>query len=200
MGKDCVISLLDPNERAGVMIREVYNKASEVDLFDRPELSKIKKCFNGDYDSVTWVSHGSLMGMLEPYYAPIHRSAKGEKMPLYQRYFKRLASTIKISKGFQFRVAFCGSISANYKNTMSPLMEAIKEQGGRLDILEKSKLASYIIGSDVVSLSKSWLAKSIDKEVIENARVWKTERNRWCESDYWPGCNRERAKYVIPTE
>lgn len=44
------------------------------------------------------------------------------------------------------------------------------------------------------SISYEWLAKS---SRCEDATSWFTDRNRFCEKDYWPGCNRQSARYCF---
>lgn len=53
--------------------------------------------------------------------------------------------------------------------------------------------------ADIVkrSLTYEWLSRSAR---CESATTWFTERNRFCQKDYWPGCNRRTARFCFGKE
>lgn len=188
------MSFLEKNSSEEIKVIEAYKNVAEIKLYSRPSMLEMEDCFSGGYEEVLWISHSILSGKNESLYLPIYINKKGNKIRLFNRWFKKLANQTYFNMK-KFRVAFCGLGSSIYSTSMDELLNKFNHLGVEIDLMGRSKIGSFLSGSDVVNLTKKWLSKSIQNRY--QFKKWKTERNPFCKEDFWAGCDRSEAEYVL---
>lgn len=93
------------------------------------------------------------------------------------------------------RIRLMSCLSQLVLNQYGGLRALLKENSIVLDIAPENAIASWLDGQPVTSPNIEWLARSVDCWALKS---WKTDRNSWCEEDYWQDCDRRSARYCLP--
>ncbi|OFZ19234.1 MAG: hypothetical protein A2X94_05575 [Bdellovibrionales bacterium GWB1_55_8] len=156
----CILSIFANDSKESAKVEKAFRKYPEIEVFQAPRFEEIRACFNGEYDEVLWVSHGTVTGVTTPYFTPVFVDGDtGKKSLLYPRFFEAIARGLP-ERPITLRVASCGADDDRLQNTMTPLFEAIRSRGGTVEFAPRLRLASWLSGKSMTNLSRSWLQRS----------------------------------------
>ena len=203
-GKTCILSLLGKSSKEAKILDSVFNFYAEADYFKQAQVQDIKNCFNsGLYDEILWVSHGSsLKDGLSNYSSPVLVKSDGSKLILPKRFFELLSQQTTYSSIKKVRFNLCGLDFSKADNkihsSIDPFIKGLELEKIEIDISPRFSFGSYLLKEDVTRIDRNWLSKSIDPDSAQKFVIWSTKENTHCKEDFWPGCDRQAAKQVIP--
>ena len=202
--RTCVLSFFAPDSAENSIVQSVFDKSRSASVFSNADLADVQSCFRGTYTEIIWIAHGAsgANGVSYPMMMSVPASGVDSKrkppvqyQPIYGRFFERLKTLLDENQDLKkVRVAVCG-IDPDNPSSMSEFLRDLSAYDIALDLSPRFEAASALLGRPVTRLSVEWLAKSIDRWSLQR---WSTPTNKWCERDYWPGCNRANALYVLP--
>jgi len=194
----CVLALFAKGSPEDRIVRDVFANYAPATVFANANFDDIDRCLSGSYSELLWISHGTLApnGLAFPVMDMMNASGHHVAQPLYTRYFDKLQQQLATmnTRLKRVRVATCG-VAIDTNNAMTPFLTALTRNGVEIDIAPRSEWASALLDRSVTPLSREWLSLSINRWSL---RTWATPDNAWCERDFWPGCDRGRARYVLP--
>ncbi len=203
----CVLSFLPKNDRIAKAVAETFPSAPEAQFFSEAIPMDIVNCINQGFSEIIIIAHAVEMknnnGIKVVRMGYVEHTPQGYALRLfYNQIFKVADQVLSARKNSQFesqltKIRFMACAPQDISNAYPAFGSFVKNHSLTLDVAPKSILLSLINRNTVTSFNAGWLAKSIS---CKNAKSWKTNANRFCKADHWPGCDRDEAQWCIPTE
>ncbi|MFZ4405095.1 MAG: hypothetical protein ACOYOK_13410 [Pseudobdellovibrionaceae bacterium] len=215
--KICVLSFFENNSNYSLKVDEVFKNYKSADVYTEAKVSDILNCFHSpQYQEVVWLAHGTVTVSKAQYSTPLIqvrlKNGSLTKLPLDIISFKNILQQIQqmdISHLKKVRVSVCGmdytgaTIRSPDLNTiessMDILLKYLHQKGIYVELSPKQEFASNILDQNVTELKRWWMAKSIPYADRFKFKAWRTEKNTYCQEDWWGGCDRTKMQYVVPT-
>lgn len=202
----CVLSFVPSTSRIGESIDDTFRFDARIRLIREALPIDLARCIQEGYSEIVIVAHALQMhtangkddvrlGYFQKATGPRGESGYRSKI-FFDRAFqaalealdeRRSAGTLPLLQKIRFMACDPESIFNAYPS----FRELVGRPGIELDQAPTSSFLSQFYEIPVTSFDLEWLSRSTK---CESLKVWRTEFNRFCKSDAWPGCDRRQTK------
>ncbi len=151
-------------------------------------------CVSQGYEEIVMVLHSApgLNSAKKGWFVFLNPEGEGFQMILNRPFeiARKWLAQNRLSKLKKIRIASCDAPEV-LKERYPSFLKLVAENQVQLTYAN-----SFIQkGKPVMNISLKWLAESIDPA---NLKAWRTDKNIYCEKDFWSGCDRSAADFVFP--